>query len=62
MKEIITARGHKIGNIENFPIVVSDEIETIERTKDIIKILNSLNLMEDVNRLKSRKPRTGNLH
>ena len=59
LKEIITARGHKIGNIENFPIIVSDEIETIERTKDIVKILNSLNLMEDVNRLKSRKPRTG---
>jgi large subunit ribosomal protein L4e len=59
LKEIITARGHKIGNIENFPIIISDEIETIEHTKDIIKILNSLNLMEDVNRLKSRKPRTG---
>ena len=59
LKEIITARGHKIGNIENFAIIVSDEIETIERTKDIVKILNSLNLMEDVNRLKSRKPRTG---
>jgi len=59
LKEIIVARGHKIGNIENFPIIVSDEIETIEHTKDIVKILNSLNLMEDVNRLKSRKPRTG---
>jgi len=59
LKEIIMARGHKIGNIENFPIIVSDEIETVEHTKDIVKILNSLNLMEDVNRLKSRKPRTG---
>jgi len=59
LKEIIMARGHKIGNIENFPIIVSDEIETVEHTKDIIKILNSLNLMEDVNRLKSRKARSG---
>ena len=58
-KEKIRGRGQKIGNIENFPIIVSDEIETVEHTKDIVKILNSLNLMDDVNRLKSRKPRTG---
>ena len=59
LKEIIIARGHKIANIEDFPIIISDEIETIDHTGDLIKILNSLNLMEDVNRLKSRKPRTG---
>ena len=29
------------------------------RIGSLTKILNSLNLMEDVNRLKSRKPRTG---
>ena len=58
-KEIIESRGHKIGKINIFPIVVSDEIESVEKTKDMIKILSSLNLLQDVQRLNTRKPRTG---
>ena len=58
-REIIESRGHKINKINTFPIVVSDEIESVEKTKDMIKILDSLNLSQDVRRLDSRKPRTG---
>ena len=36
-----------------------DEIEAVTKTKELIKILNSLNLMQDVDRLKSRKARSG---
>ena len=58
-KEIIESRGHKISKINTFPIVVSDEIESVAKTKDMIKILDSLNLLQDVRRLDARKPRTG---
>ena len=58
-KEIIEARGHKIGNLKTFPIVISDDIESITRTKEALKILDSLQLMQDVNRLKVRRVRTG---
>ena len=58
-KEIIESRGHKIENLNTFPIIISDDIETVTKTKEMIKILNSLNLMQDVNRLKGRKARTG---
>ena len=58
-KEIIKSRGHKVENLKTFPIIVADDIETVTKTKELIKILDSLNLMQDVDRLKSRKARTG---
>ena len=58
-KELIEARGHKIGNLKTFPIIIDDDIESVTKTKEMLKILDSLHLMEDVNRLKSRRIRTG---
>jgi len=58
-KEIIESRGHKVEKLKTFPIIVSDDVESVTKTKEVIKILNSLNLMQDVDRLKSRKARTG---
>ena len=58
-KEIIGSRGHKVENLKTFPIVISDDIESITKTKEALKILDSLNLMQDVDRLKSRKARSG---
>ena len=58
-KEIIGERGHKIKNIKSFPIIMSDDIESVEKTSVLLKILDSLKLMDDVNRLKSRRVRTG---
>jgi len=58
-KEIIESRGHKVEKLKTFPIIVSDDIESVTKTKEMVKILNSLNLMQDVDRLKSRKARTG---
>jgi large subunit ribosomal protein L4e len=58
-KERVESRGHKVEGIESFPIVVSDEIESISKATEISKVLESLKLMNDVNRLEARKPRTG---
>lgn len=55
----IMARGHKIDGLESFPIIVSDNIESFSRVKQINSVLESLNLMQDVRRLDSRRPRTG---
>ena len=38
---------------------MNNEIESITKTRDMMKILNSLNLLQDVQRLNARKPRTG---
>jgi len=58
-KDLIQKRGHKIEGIDTFPIVISNDIESISKTTDISKILDSLKLTQDVNRLESRKSRSG---
>ena len=58
-KEIVALRGHKVEGIETFPIVISNDIESISKANDISKILDSLKLKEDVERLESRKVRSG---
>ena len=58
-KEQIQSRGHKVDDIESFPIVVSNDLESISKTSEMTKVLESLKLSKVVERLKSRKPRTG---
>ena len=58
-KTIIESRGHKIEGIESFPIIVSDDIESISKSNDIVKVLESLKLTQDTDRLESRKSRSG---
>ena len=58
-KELVESRGHKVEGIESFPIIVSDDIESVSKTSDMVKILDSLKLTQDVKRLESRKSRSG---
>jgi large subunit ribosomal protein L4e len=58
-KQLIESRGHKIDNIDNFPIVISDDIEKISKAKDMVEVFNSLKLNQDIDRLRMRKKRTG---
>jgi large subunit ribosomal protein L4e len=57
---LVKIRGHKVDKIKSFPVVVSDEIESIYKSKELAKIFDALNLSQDVNRLKNRmKSRSG---
>ena len=58
-KDLIELRGHKVKGIESFPIIVSNEIESISKASEIVKVLDSLKLSQDTDRLQSRKPRSG---
>ena len=58
-KDLVELRGHKIEGIESFPIIISDDIESISKTNEITKIMDSLKLSQDVKRLNARKPRSG---
>ncbi len=58
-KELISSRGHIIKGIESFPLVVSDDIEKISKTKELAKVLSALKLTQDVQRLENRKARSG---
>jgi len=58
-KDLVELRGHKIEGIESFPIVISDDIESVSKTSEIRKIMDSLKLSQDVERLNARKQRSG---
>jgi large subunit ribosomal protein L4e len=59
-KDIIERRGHKVSNILSFPIIVSDGIEDLSKTKDLLNLLHALGLNDELKRVEfSRKPRSG---
>lgn len=58
-KNLVELRGHKVKDIESFPIIVSDEIESISKASEVTTLLESLKLTDDLKRLDARKPRSG---
>jgi len=57
---LVLARGHKVENIPELPLVIEDKLESIERTKDAIAFLKRFNIYDDVVRVvKSKKLRAG---
>ena len=60
LSSLVKMRGHKIDKIESFPIVVSDHMESVSKSKELSKIFESLHVYEDVLRLEDRlKRRSG---
>lgn len=51
--EAVKARGHKVPENITLPVVVEDSIEQIRKTKDAFDFLESIGLMDDVERAKN---------
>ncbi|HXV45617.1 MAG TPA: 50S ribosomal protein L4 [Nitrososphaera sp.] len=59
-KELVQKRGHKIGEKVKLPIIVSNEIESITKTKDLKKALIDLGVGDDIARANgTRKVQSG---
>jgi len=61
---LVQARGHRIQNIPNLPLVVDDKVEGVEKTKDAIAFLKKFGAYDDVERVihsKSITPGKGKL-
>jgi len=57
---LVMARGHKISEVPELPLVVSDELESITKTKQAVETLKKLGCAEDMQKvLDSRKLRAG---
>lgn len=52
---LVMARGHKINEIQELPIVVTDGLESMTRTRPTVKILEKLGLKEDLQRVINSK-------
>jgi large subunit ribosomal protein L4e len=59
-KEVVANRGHLIDDVPDFPLVVTDEIEGLQKTKSVEGTLLQLGVWADVFRAKeSRRVRAG---
>ena len=52
---LVMARGHRIENIPEVPLVVANGIESVQKTSNAVKLLKDLNAYDDVKRCKSSK-------
>jgi large subunit ribosomal protein L4e len=59
IKEMIKARGHRIPDDREYPIVVSDDLERLTKNSDAEKALRSLGVWDDVKRASIRRNRAG---
>lgn len=59
-KKIVSSRGHAIEEVPQIPLVVTDELERLKKTKEVEEVLINLGVLLDVYRVKeSRKIRAG---
>jgi len=52
---LLMARGHKVENIAEVPLVVEDAIQQYTKTKDAVAFLEAVRAMDDVNRVNDSK-------
>ena len=58
--DLAKKRGHIIENIKSFPLVVTNELENIQKTKELYQVLKALGIEDDLSRVEnSIKKRTG---
>lgn len=59
-KELIIKRGHKVNKIEDFPIIITSQIEKIKKAKNFRDLLEKIGLEEELTRIKNgTKKRSG---
>lgn len=58
-KELIRARGHRIADDQEFPLVVSDELEHVTKASEAEQLLRKIGLTDDLERASDRKIRGG---
>jgi large subunit ribosomal protein L4e len=60
LPSLVSARGHRIRKVGEIPLVVSDSVQKISKTKEAVGLLKSLKAYEDIERSKdTRRIRPG---
>merc|ERR1719390_36234 len=52
---LVMARGHKISNVPEIPLVLSDKVESTTKTRDAVRFLQAVGAYDDVERAKASK-------
>lgn len=57
---IVMSKGHQVGEVPEFPLVVSDKVQEISKTKQAVEFLKNINAWTDIERVyKSKHFRAG---
>jgi len=57
---LVLARGHRVEKVEELPLVVSNDFESVQKTKEAVAVLKAVGAHQDVIRvIKSKKLRAG---
>jgi len=57
---LVNARGHRINNVPQLPLVLDNEVNQVSKTKEAVALLKAFGLYEDVERvMKSKSLRPG---
>ena len=59
VKKLVEKRGHKVQKVEQLPIIVSDELESLKKTQEVKDFLENMELWRDIERADRRKVRAG---
>lgn len=54
-KELVENRGHRLGDLEQVPIIVEDDICSVKTTKQTREIFQNLGVYDDITRAKEGK-------
>jgi len=52
---LVMARGHRVNGVEEIPVVVSDDVQAFQRTKEALALLKALGLDDDLAHVNSSK-------
>jgi len=59
-KELVTSRGHSIIDVPEIPLIVTDDLQELKKTKEVEETLIRLGILSDIYRVReSRKIRAG---
>ncbi|KYK33358.1 MAG: 50S ribosomal protein L4 [Theionarchaea archaeon] len=58
-QEIVKARGHRIEEVKEIPLIVEDSIEELEKTQEVRDVFLNLGAWSDCERARKRKIRSG---
>ncbi|MGC9310901.1 MAG: 50S ribosomal protein L4 [Candidatus Aenigmatarchaeota archaeon] len=58
-KDLVLGRGHKAEGLKEVPLVLVDDFEALDRTKEVRLVLEALGLKDELERAKEKKIRAG---
>ncbi len=58
-RDMVSSRGHRIEGLKHLPLVIDDSFQSLKKTSEVEKVMESLGLSDEISRAKEKKVRAG---